>query len=182
MTVGPDAPSIAVIGVGNAFRSDDGVGWAVVDRLRARAQRHPLPPETLVSSCDGEPARLLSLWENAGAAIVIDAARAGAPARTGLVSRFRLDGPLPRAEPGATSSHGLGLAAAVELARVLQRLPPRLIVYAVEGGQFGLGNGLSAAVRAAVEPTAWRVEEEIRRLAFARHRSSQPGTADPHRD
>lgn len=165
MSMKPTAQAIAVIGVGNEFRSDDGVGWAVVDLLRERARHHPLPPGALLCKCDGEPARLLSLWEDACTSIVIDAARSDTHGRAGRVTRLALDGPLPQSEPGVTSSHGLSLAAAVELARVLDRLPRQLIVYTVEGEEFGLGFGLSAAVSAAVEPIARRVEQEIRRFA-----------------
>ena len=83
MNPDPAAPSIAVIGVGNEFRSDDGVGWAIVARLRERARHNPLPPGVTFSTCDGEPARLLSLWEAADASIVIDAGRTSGPRRIG---------------------------------------------------------------------------------------------------
>lgn len=168
----PTAPSIAVIGVGNEVRSDDGVGWAIVARLRERARQTPLPPGVTLSTCDGEPARLLSLWEAADASIVIDAGRTSGPRRIGSVRRLVMDSAMPLPDPGATSSHGLGLAAAVELARVLGRLPRTLAVYVVEGGEFGLGLAQSAAVSAAVEPTARRVEREIRSLALLRSRAA----------
>jgi len=169
----PTSPSIAVIGVGNEFRGDDGVGLSIVTCLRGRARRNPLPPGVMLCTCDGEPARLLSLWEGADIAIVIDAGRTGVPDSVGEVHRFVSDGTLPQPEPDATSSHGLGLAAAVELARVLGRLPRILIVYAVEGGEFGLGLGLSPAVSAAVEPTARRVENEVRKFALATGRAAR---------
>ncbi|KPC76924.1 peptidase M52, partial [Streptomyces sp. NRRL WC-3753] len=76
------APRIAVIGVGNTFRRDDGIGPAVVRRLRERAVERPLPPSVELADCDGESGRLMSLWEGAELAIVIDAAHAhpGRPA------------------------------------------------------------------------------------------------------
>ncbi|GGM21876.1 peptidase M52 [Streptomyces fumigatiscleroticus] len=157
----PAVPRIAVIGVGNAYRRDDGVGWAVIARLAERAAGRPLPPGTVLHACDGEPARLLSLWERAGLAVVVDAAHAR-PARPGRVHRLALEDAQP--EPtGAASSHGLGLGEAVELSRVLGRLPRRLVVYAVEGADHTWGTGLSAAVAAQVDAVACRVEEEILR-------------------
>lgn len=36
---------IAVIGVGNDFRRDDGVGWTVIDRLREQAAVRPFPTQ-----------------------------------------------------------------------------------------------------------------------------------------
>ncbi|MFF8941555.1 hydrogenase maturation protease [Streptomyces sp. NPDC014864] len=157
----PVTPRIVVVGVGNSFRHDDGVGWAVVDRLAERAAGRSLPPGTALETCDGEPARLLGLWENAGLAVVLDAAHAHPP-RPGRVHRLVLDAArLPRT--GSTSSHGLGLGEAVELSRALDRLPDRLVVYAVEGSDQSLGTGLSAPVAARVDELARSVEEEILR-------------------
>ncbi|MFJ5117195.1 hydrogenase maturation protease [Kitasatospora sp. NPDC088548] len=150
---------IAVIGVGNEYRHDDGVGWAVVARLAKRAEQRPLPGGTVLRVCDGDPARLITLWEGAELAVVVDAAHAH-PGRPGRVHRLALEG-ARRTPGGATSSHGLGLGEAVELARVLGRLPRRLVVYAVEGADGSLGTGLSAPVAAVVAPLAERIAAEI---------------------
>ncbi|MEV6481852.1 hydrogenase maturation protease [Streptomyces sp. NPDC051576] len=151
--------AIAVIGVGNAFRRDDGVGPAVIARLRERAVEHPLPPDTVLSVCDGDPGRLIGLWESADLAVVVDAAHAH-PGTPGRVHRLALDSAhlLP---PSATSSHGLGLGEAVELARVLGLLPRQLVVYAVEGADSEFGTGLSPAVAARVEPLVAAVEDDV---------------------
>ncbi|MFF9481877.1 hydrogenase maturation protease [Streptomyces sp. NPDC014733] len=152
---------IAVIGVGNDYRHDDGVGWAVVARLTERARHHPLPAGTRLRVCDGEPARLLSLWEGTHLAVVVDCAHADPP-HPGRIHRLALDDGRPVPErPGATSSHGLGLGSAAELARALDRLPGRLIVYAVEAADSSLGPGLSAPVAATVEPLAERIAHDI---------------------
>ncbi|KUN24836.1 peptidase M52 [Streptomyces antibioticus] len=152
---------IAVIGVGNEFRRDDGVGWAVLARLRER----PLPSEAHLATCDGDPGRLIGLWEGARLAVVVDAAHAH-PGTPGRVHRLELDaGLLDR--PPTTSSHGLGLGEAVELARVLGLLPEHLVVYAVEGADSTLGTGLSPAVADAVDPLVEAVEGEIARSAAA---------------
>jgi hydrogenase maturation protease len=151
---------IAVIGVGNDFRHDDGVGWAVVARLAERAEERPLPSGTALLVCDGDPARLITLWEGTDLAIVVDAAHAH-PGHPGRLHRLELDdGQLPRTS-SATSSHGLGLGDAVQLARELDRLPGQLVVYAVEGADSSLGEGLSAPVAAVVAPLAERIAEEI---------------------
>lgn len=159
---------IAVIGVGNEFRRDDGVGWAVVERLRERAEDGPLPSDTVFATCDGDPGRLIGLWERAALAVVVDAAHAH-PGAPGRIHRLELDaGHLDR--PRTTSSHGLGLGEAVELARVLGLLPDRLVVYAVEGADGSFGTGLSPAVAAAVDLLVTAVEDEL-----ARHRDAMSG-------
>jgi hydrogenase maturation protease len=63
-----------------------------------------------------------------------------------------------------SSTHALGVAEAVGLARALGCLPGRLIAYAVEGENFAPGAGVSPAVAAAVEEVATRVSDEIRLL------------------
>jgi hydrogenase maturation protease len=53
-----------------------------------------------------------------------------------------------------SSTHGFGVADAVELSRSLDRLPDRLEVYAIEAEDLGAGAGLSSAVARAVEELA----------------------------
>ncbi|MEU4684289.1 hydrogenase maturation protease [Streptomyces xinghaiensis] len=150
-----------VIGVGNDFRRDDGVAWRVVGRLRERAEGkgNPLPPRTELRECDGDPGRLIGLWEGAELAVVVDAAHAHPPS-PGRVHRLELDRRRLWRD-GTASSHGLGLGEAVELSRALGTLPARLVVYAVEGADSALGTGLSAPVAAAVEPLTARIEADI---------------------
>ncbi|MFD8236657.1 hydrogenase maturation protease [Streptomyces sp. NPDC059696] len=152
---------IVVIGVGNEFRRDDGVGPAVAALLRERAENPAFVPDTVVSDCDGDPARLIALWEGARLAVVVDAAQAH-PGAAGRIHRIELDAER-LGQPSTTSSHGLGLGEAVDLARVLGRLPERLVVYAVEGSDACVGTGLTPAVADVVEPLADSVENEILR-------------------
>lgn len=154
------ATRIAVIGVGNEFRHDDGVGWAVVARLAERAEGRSLPRGTALLVCDGDPARLITLWDGADLAIVVDAAHAH-PGHPGRLHRLELDRERLSPSVGTTSSHGLGLGEAVELARELDRLPAHLVVYAVEGADNSLGTGLSTPVAAVVEPLTERIADEI---------------------
>jgi hydrogenase maturation protease len=162
-----------VIGIGNEYRRDDAVGSAVVTALAERGARRPLPGGTSLRMSDGEPTHLVSLWENARLAVVVDAARVR-PAVPGRVHRLEpADGRYPPTARTA-GSHGLGLADAIRLARHLGRLPARLVVYAVEGADFALGTGLSGPVAARVESLADHIAAEV-----ARHARSGAGTGDP---
>ena len=60
------------------------------------------------------------------------------------------------------STHALGAGTAIEMARVLGRLPAALAVYAVEGATFTLGAGLSPAAAAGAAEAAARILEEVR--------------------
>lgn len=157
----PSGGRIAVIGVGNPLRRDDEVGWSVVRRVDARSKRAPLPEGAQLTCCDGDPERLISLWQDTDATILIDAASTGGRAQPGTVARCEPEAGSPW-HTGAASSHGLGPATAFELGRILGRSPRRLIVFTVEGGDFSMGEGLTERVADAVECVARLVEKEIR--------------------
>ena len=139
----PGAPAgTVVIGIGNEFRRDDGIGPAIVAGLR-----HRVPPSVRLVISDGEPSRLLDAWTGAALAIVVDAVRAQPP-HPGRVHRFVLDRPYGGA-PRSAGSHGLGLDDAIGLALALDRMPGRLIVHAVEALDLTPGTGLTPPVAAA---------------------------------
>ena len=167
MTDGPAAARgpVVVIGIGNEFRRDDGVGPEVLSRLREQAAASapaagPVRADTVqwVSS-DGEPASLVEAWTGAVLAVVVDAILADRPT-PGRLHRLVLDRP---ASPGIrqVSSHGLGLDEAIGLARALDRMPGRLIIHAVEAADVGHGVGFSPAVAAAVAPLTAAVLRDL---------------------
>lgn len=149
-----DASRRLVIGVGNPDRGDDAAGRAVAALLR-----RALPAEVEIAEHDGEAAALLSRLEGAAAAFLVDACVSGAP--PGTVRRFDAAlSALPHDAFGL-STHGLGLAGAVELARALGQLPRCCVVYAIEGEFFAPGAPLSPPVSVAVAEVAWRLAAEI---------------------
>jgi hydrogenase maturation protease len=151
----PLIPAI-VIGVGNEYRHDDGAAIEVIKRLR---RRH-LPGVSLVIT-DGEPSRLIDLWESAELAMVIDAIRT-LGSDPGRIHQFTVDEAV--ADPGTSaSSHGLGLGEAVELGRALGRMPQRLIILAIEGVDFSVGLGFSPAVADGIHDLESGVLSELAR-------------------
>jgi hydrogenase maturation protease len=139
---------LLVIGLGRAERGDDAVGLVVAQRLAPRLGGVPAEVSVVLGA---DPADLIELWDGAGVTIVIDAVRSGRAAG-GIVVRDVTAQPLPVGSWSVGGSHALDLAAAVELARALGRLPQRLVVIGVEVQQVRAGAGLSAAVEAAVGP------------------------------
>jgi hydrogenase maturation protease len=152
-----------VIGVGNDYRGDDGAGPAVVAALRDLIGDSG---GVRLALCDGEPTRMIDLWRAAGLAVVIDAAKADpqAGAAPGDVLRWEAGagGAEPPIRSDAASSHALGPGEALRLAAVLDRLPRRLLVFAVVGSNFGVGTRLSDPVAAAVARVAEDVVRELR--------------------
>jgi hydrogenase maturation protease len=143
-----------VIGVGNVLRGDDGAGVAVVERLRGR-----VPRDVEVLACSEEPSRLMDAWDAADSVVLVDTVSSGAPA--GTLHRFDADEePLP-ARTFRSSTHAIGIADTIELARALGRLPRRIRVYGVEAGGFATGAALSPAVDAAVTALAATVLHDL---------------------
>ncbi|MFF3886020.1 hydrogenase maturation protease [Streptomyces sp. NPDC001914] len=168
----------AVIGIGNEFRRDDGVGWAAIALLCERAARRPLPAGTGLAQCDGDPGRLITLWENKALALVIDACFPPS-AQPGRTHRWCVaPGEVPHHAAGRQSTHGLGLAEAFCLAGRLGRGPGRLIVYAVEGADRSLGTGLTPAVTAALPGLVRCIEEDVRQYSRRTRRTGfGPGSS-----
>jgi hydrogenase maturation protease len=151
---------VLVVGVGNAMRGDDAAGLEVVRRLRAR---EPVPG-VAVRTLEGEGIGLLDLWEGARAVVLVDSVRSGAV--PGTVHRLDAAGePLPGDLRTSSSTHAVGVAEAIELARALGRLPRRLVLYGVEGERFDAGAALSSPVAAAIDAVVARVLQEASALA-----------------
>ena len=98
-SAGPvEAPVLAVIGIGNRWRRDDGAGLEVARRLRESS-----PPGVEILEQEGEPAGLLEAFSHAHEALVIDGVSSGAP--PGTLHRFEVrDRPLPVARPTRSAS------------------------------------------------------------------------------
>jgi len=143
-----------LIGIGNPHRGDDAAG-----RVVARLLRDALAEDVKVVEHDGEATGLLALLDGAASAFLVDACVSGAPA--GTVRRLDIGlAPLPRGAFGL-STHGLGLAVAIELGRTLGQLPPSCVIYAIEGCAFESGAPLSPPVATAVADVARQLRAEI---------------------
>ncbi len=135
-----------VIGVGNPTRGDDGAGCEVARRV-VSVEAH----QALNGSYE-----LMDVWEGADEVILVDAARSGAP--PGTVHRFNAhDEPLPRGLL-ATSTHSVGVTETIEMARILGRLPKRVVVYGIEVSSLGPGVGLSTKVEQAVSDLVTEID------------------------
>ncbi|MCB1592311.1 MAG: hydrogenase maturation protease [Alphaproteobacteria bacterium] len=146
-----------IIGIGNRFRGDDALGCLMAERIKAQVS----PDDAEVIEHDGEPASLIDLWQAHKAVILIDAVSSGARAGTihhidlreqALPDRFR-----------SYSTHAFGIAEAVELARVLGKLPERIVFYGVEGKSFSADTELSAPLKTASEVLYSRILQNIRK-------------------
>ena len=152
---------LTLIGLGNRWRGDDAAGLLVAERLGERAPAgvevrvHEREPLELLSELDGTPA----LW-------LIDAIRCDRR-RAGVLLRFDAsEEPLPASLFGV-STHDIGLADTLELARSLGRLPKQVIVHGIVGARFDVGERPSPAVARAVRTLARTLVHELRQPVAA---------------
>jgi len=139
-----------IIGCGNRQRSDDGAGIVVAEKLRELGIK--------ADTCAGQLADLIEAWTGADDVIVVDVVVTGAAvgtvqtwdARQVLISR-----------KAPASTHGLGVAEAIELARVLGRLPARLQVYVIEGQRFEHGAKISPELHSGIVEVVHRIVDAV---------------------
>jgi len=142
---------VRIIGCGTADRGDDSAGLLVARRLR----------ESGLDACEhgGDGLALIESWTSSDTVILIDAVVTGRPAGTLSVwdaSDAPVVGDFPRC-----STHAFGVAEAVQLARTLGRIPPRLLIYGIEGRRFDFGAAPSPEVVAASENLARLLRGEL---------------------
>lgn len=142
-----------VICVGNHDRGDDGVGHAVAALLRDALSGVELIEQS------GEATAIIEAMDGAERAILVDACLSGAP--PGTVRRLDATAMPPSQSDFGGSSHGLGVAVAIELVRALGRLPPICAIYAIEGECFRFGAPLSLAAVAGADEAARLILAEL---------------------
>jgi len=159
--VSEQAAATLFIGVGNAMRGDDGVGPWLAAQLTARGAR--------ARAHEGDGADLIAMFREAPEIVLLDATQSGAEPGTIL----QMEAACTSLSSGVfrRSTHEFGLAEAVETARALGWLPARLMIYGIEGAEFGAGPGLSPTVEAAARRL-------LDRLAPGSAGAGRPGIAE----
>ena len=150
---------VAVIGIGNAYRSDDAVGLYVAGQVRSHALKGVIVVDGI-----GDGYALIDAWSDSDWAFVIDCASSGAPPGT----TFRFDAlreTIPSDLFSGLSTHSIAVNDAIELARVLNRLPRGLVVYGIEAENSSTGSELTPVVQDSAHRVAKSIVEEIQALS-----------------
>jgi hydrogenase maturation protease len=144
-----------VIGVGHDDRADDAAGPTV-----ARMVAPHLPEGWRSIEHHGDLTALVDLCEGMDEVVIVDAVVSGAP--VGTIHHVNLlDESLPPLA-AAGSTHGIGLAEAIALARTLGRLPGRLTLVGLEARQVAMGAVMSLEVQCNLPVVAAMVLEDAR--------------------
>ena len=149
---------VAVIGIGNAYRSDDAVGLYVAGQVRSHALKGVIVVDGI-----GDGYALIDAWSDSDLAFVIDCASSGAP--PGMTFRFdALRETIPSDLFSGLSTHSIAVNDAIELARVLNRLPRGLVVYGIEAENLSAGDELTSVVQGSAHKVAKCIVKEIQGL------------------
>jgi hydrogenase maturation protease len=145
-----------VLGIGNPGREDDGVGWAVAEKIR----RLDLPDVEVVSAVQLTP-EMAADWARRRRVVVVDATLEG----DAFLLR-RLDEAGFGSEPGM--SHATTVQTIVRLAGSLFERQPEVWLGSVRGASFGWHEGLSAVAAERAERLAEELEVWLRNTAAGR--------------
>ncbi len=145
-----------MIGIGNSFRCDDGVGLAVASEVAGLRL-----PGVQVLTATGEPGEVLDAWADVPLTVVVDAAF-GAGATPGRIRRWTPGTETPAA---AVSSHALGLPATYALGQALGQVPRELVVFTVDAAEVGYGVALTPQVADAVPEAVAAILAELSRAS-----------------
>lgn len=149
--------SIRVIGLGNAYRNDDGIGPIIARRL-SQVSGGLFSVEEL----SGEGTQLMEAWEGADAVFLIDSMSGGW--EPGHVCRIDAWSKAIAPASFRHSTHAFGIAESIELAKVIGGLPKLCVVFGVEGEDYGSGTSISAPVMLAADKVIDAILAEVRPL------------------
>jgi len=156
---------LLVIGIGNEFRNDDGIGLHVVRKLR----KLNLSGIQIMEK-SGEGAQLIELWKNETGVLIIDATSSGS--EPGTIHRLDVAKKTIPSKFFHYSTHNFSVAEAVEMARTMKQLPTHFILYGIEGKDFSQGVDITPVVKKAGEYIVDLIIEELRTArskAFSTH-------------
>ena len=152
------SPELLVIGLGNRLRGDDAIGLVLAERLAANN-----PQSVAVMQHEENDALSLAndLLDHSGPLLIIDCADMGlSPGEWRL---FRSGDASLRRRTAGISTHGLGLADALELATALGRQGENW-VFGVQPAGLDRGAPLSATIMQKLPEISAALQETIRRL------------------
>ena len=151
----PTPAPVLVMGLGNILMEDEGVGVAVIERLR---QRYRLPDTVELLDGGTSGMALLDDLRKRERLIVVDAVRTGRPAGTIVVLKGEQ---VPAFFRSKISPHQLALSDVLAVLTLTDEVPPDITVIGVEPESLTTRLGLSKVVADSLDALTRRVVEEI---------------------
>lgn len=147
---------ILVVGIGNEYRSDDGIGLVIARKIREKKL-----PLVSVKEESGEGVALMEAWQGCENVILVDAISSGA--KPGTIFKIDASKEIVPAKFFHYSTHAFSVAEAIELARAMKTLPPGLVVYGIEGACFSAGVRISQVVQESADQVIEQILKKIKK-------------------
>jgi hydrogenase maturation protease len=144
-------PRALIIGYGNPLRSDDGIGWRIVQELRSRVDASRIE----VIECQQLAPEMAEQIRNAGLIIFVDAGVEGSPGEW-RHQRLRAGG------SSNAFSHGPTPDALLALGADLYGAAPEAHLFTVSGSSFRYGESFSPEVTQVFPRVVAEIEELLR--------------------
>jgi hydrogenase maturation protease len=156
-----DAETV-VLGVGSPLMGDDGLGVAVVERLREAWEG-----DASLALLDGGTwgMRVLPFIESASRLLIVDAIRNGGP--PGALVRLERD-EIPRHLRQKVSPHQIELGEVLAVAELRSTFPPEVVALGIEPAVIELHDGLSGQVEERVPELVDAIEHQLEAWGHAR--------------
>ncbi|MCP4292577.1 MAG: hydrogenase maturation protease [bacterium] len=143
-----------IFAVGNSFYGDDGVGVAVLERIR---EANTFPGAELFDASTDALA-LLDKFTPGELNVIIDAAEMGL--EPGEVAAFKPDEVKVKIQSDHLSMHGFGLGETFQMAERLGTMPEKVLIVGVQPARIEINQGLSEPVKAALPRIISLIEAE----------------------
>lgn len=151
---------VRVVGIGNPMAGDDAIGVMAARRLKTMVAHQAEVLEAPHAGLD-----LLDFFKDVEMVILIDAVQGAR--KPGTIHRLDASSQPIGRTCSALSSHGFGVGEALELARVLHLLPPRLVLYGIEIAHVAPGAMIASVVLDAVPELLNRIRREVAGVCHA---------------
>lgn len=149
--------NIAIIGIGNLFRSDDAVGIKLAQLIRDQVPNYVSVHTNVQSESD-----LMDVWKNIDKTILIDAVSSGK--KSGTIFRLTqtdLENLDPKELVFRCSTHDFNLLNGIELAKIFNTLPKEITVYGIEVKTTEHGTECSYEVQQAIPVVLQQILSEL---------------------
>ncbi len=154
---------IAVIGIGQSLRGDDGAGLEAVRQWKEQYPETASRPEVRVEAMELPGLALIDFINEYDAILLVDAVRSSA--KTGTIHCIEAD-ELPAFASDSQSAHGWGAAETIQLAHRLNPAQKNHLIklIGIEAEQMTIGSGLSEDVQNAIPLACRAIQAEIQKL------------------
>ncbi len=152
---------IAIIGIGQSMRGDDGAGMEAVRQWQEKFPETAGRPDVRIEASELPGLALLDMLHKVDIAVFVDAVQSAA--QPGTIHRLD-ESELASFLAISKSAHGWGIAETIRMGRQLADINSIIRIIGIEAEQVEMGQGLSKSIQGAMPAICDVIEEELNSL------------------